>query len=112
MGDKMTGKNGNQKSSKSAVHKGSNRSTGRNKSLQTSKRINKSFHIKLKHVFGGISLLSLLAAFEVFSIPAASGIIELFVLTKFSAAEVWFGTAVLTGFSAVYLYLEEQENDI
>jgi hypothetical protein len=76
------------------------------------KKADRSFHIKLKHVLGGISLLSLLAAFEVFSIPAASGIIELFVLTKFSAAEVWFGTAVLTGFSAVYLYLEEQENDI
>ena len=39
----------------------------------TTKRWNKadsSFHIKLKHVLGGVSLLSLLAAFEVFSIPA------------------------------------------
>ena len=29
-----------------------------------------SFHIKLKHVLGGVSRLSLLAAFEVFFIPA------------------------------------------
>ena len=70
------------------------------------------FHLKLKHVLGGVSLLSLLAAFEVFSIPAASGIVELFVLTKSAAAEVWFGTAVLTGFAALYLHREEQENDI
>ena len=31
-----------------------------------------SFHIKLKHVLGSVSLLSLLAAFEGFSIPAGS----------------------------------------
>ena len=29
-------------------------------------RTNRSFHLKLKHALGGISLLSLLAAFEVF----------------------------------------------
>ena len=76
------------------------------------KKADRSFHIKLKHVLGGISLLSLLAAFEVFSIPAASGIIELFELTKLSAAEVWFGTAAFTGFAAVYLHREEQEKDL
>ena len=75
-------------------------------------RTNRSFHLKLKHVLGGVSLLSLPAAFEVFSIPAASGIIELFVLTKLSAAEVWFGTAAFTGFAAVYLHREEQEKDL
>ena len=73
---------------------------------------NQAFHMGLKHVLGGVSLLSLLAAFEVFSIPAASGIIELFILTKLPAAEVWFGTAALTGFAALYLHREEQENDI
>jgi hypothetical protein len=76
------------------------------------RRADAAFHLKLKHVLGGISLLSLLAAFEVFSIPAASGIIELFILTKLPAAEVWFGTAALTGFAALYLHREEQENDI
>ena len=76
------------------------------------RRADQVFHLKLKHVLGGVSLLSLLAAFEVFSIPAASGIVELFVLTKSAAAEVWFGTAVLTGFAALYLHREEQENDI
>ena len=76
------------------------------------RRADDAFHLKLKHVLGGVSLLSLLAAFEVFSIPAASGIIELFVLTKLSAAEVWFGTASLTGFAAVYLHREEQEKDL
>ena len=81
----------------------------------TTKRWNKadsSFHIKLKHVLGGVSLLSLLAAFEVFSIPAANGIIELYALTKLSAAEVWFGTASLTGFIAIYLHHDEEEKDI
>ena len=76
------------------------------------RRSNDAFHLKLKHVLGGVSLLSLLAAFEVFSIPAASGIIELFVLTKLSAAEVWFRTAAFTGFAAVYLHREEQEKDL
>ena len=71
----MTGNNRNQKSLKSAVQKGSNRSTG-NKILQTSRRIDKSFHLNLKHVLGGLSLLSLLAAFEVISRPAANCIID------------------------------------
>ena len=80
-----------------------------------SRKLNKaesSFHIKLKHVLGGVSLLSLLAAFEVFSIPASNGIIELYALTKLSAAEVWFGTASLTGFIAIYLHHDEEEKDI
>ena len=86
----------------------------RNKKTPAGKlrRADDAFHLKLKHVLGGLSFLSLLAAFEVFSIPAASGIIELFVLTKLSAAEVWFGTAALTGFAAVYLHHEEQEKDL
>lgn len=103
----MTGKKRNQKSSKSAVHKGSNRSTG-NKSLQTSRRIDKSFHIKLKHVLGGVSLLSLLAAFEVFSIPASNGIIDVFGLTKLMAGGVWFTAAVLSGGVAIVLDAEER----
>lgn len=81
----------------------------------TSRKLDKadsSFHIKLKHVLGGVSLLSLLAAFEVFSIPAANGIIELYALTKLSTAEVWFGTASLTGFIAIYLHHDEQKKDI
>ena len=75
-------------------------------------KVDSSFHIKLKHILGGVSLLSLLAAFEVFSIPAANGIIELYALTKLSAAEVWFGTASLTGFIAIYLHHDEEEKDI
>ncbi|MGC8673386.1 MAG: hypothetical protein ACP5TO_07825 [Thermoplasmata archaeon] len=31
-----------------------------------------SFHLKLKHLLAGVSFLSLFAAFEVFSIPAAN----------------------------------------
>lgn len=41
---------------------------------------NQAFH--LKHLLGGVSLLSQLAAFEVFSIPAAKGIIDLLEFTK------------------------------
>ena len=40
-------------------------------------RVDQVFHLKLMHVLGGVSLLSLLAAFEVFSIPASSGIIDI-----------------------------------
>ena len=103
----MTEKNRNQKSSKSAVHKGSKRSTG-NKSLQTSRRIDKSIHIKLKHVLGGISLLSLLASFEVFSIPAANGIIDLFSLSKGMAGFTWLFVASLSGGIAISLDAEEK----
>ncbi|MCL5786085.1 MAG: hypothetical protein M1151_05415 [Candidatus Thermoplasmatota archaeon] len=70
------------------------------------------FRLKLKHVLGGVSLVSLLAAFEVLSIPVASGIIDLYSLSSMSAAEVWFGTAFVTGFAAVYLHREEQESDL
>lgn len=76
------------------------------------RRTDQVFHLKLKHVLGGVSLLSPLAVFEVFSILAASEIIELFVPTKSSAAEIWFGTAVLTGFAELYLHREGQENYI
>ena len=65
------------------------------------------FHIELKHILGGISLISLLAAFEIFSIPAANGIIDLFILSKVSAAQVWIGTAFFTGLAALYLHGEE-----
>ena len=60
----------------------------------TTKKWNKadsSFHIKLKHVLGAVSLLSLLAAFEVFSIPAGSGIIDFLDLARISAALVFPG---------------------
>ena len=68
---------------------------------------NRSFHLKLKHVLGGLSLLSLLAAFEVFSIPAANGIIDLFQFSKFIAGVVWFSIAGLSGGAAVILHEEE-----
>ena len=61
-----------------------------------------------KHVLGGISLLSLLAAFEVFSIPAANGIINIFGLTKLFAGLVWIATAVLSGGLAIILDAEER----
>ncbi len=67
----------------------------------------KRFHLGLKHVLGGVSLLSLLAAFEVFSIPAGSGIIDLLGLTRISAAEVWFGIALSAGFMALILHKQE-----
>ena len=71
-------------------------------------KVDSSFHIKLKHVLGGVSLLSLLAAFEVFSIPAANGIINIFDLQKFISGMVWLGTALFSGGSAVVLH--EAEN--
>ena len=76
----------------------------------TTKKWNKadsSFHIKLKHVLGAVSLLSLLAAFEVFSIPAGSGIIDFLDLARISAALVWFGVAISAGFLALILHREE-----
>ena len=109
MADRKPGKN-KKLSGKQGMSKGGSRVRQHMNGNLT--RMDHSFHLKLKHVLGGLSLLSLLAAFEVFSIPAASGIIELFVLTKLSAAEVWFGTAALTGFAAVYLHREEQEKDL
>ena len=73
------------------------------------KKADRSFHIKLKHVLGGISLLSLLAAFEVFSIPAGSGIIDFLDLARISAALVWFGVAISAGFIALILHKEEMQ---
>ena len=76
------------------------------------RKVAEPFRLKLKHVLGGVSFVSLLAAFEVLSIPAANGIIDLYSLSSMSAAEVWFGTAFVTGFAAVYLHREEQESDL
>ena len=70
-------------------------------------KLDSAFHLKLKHVLGGVSLLSLLAAFEVFSIPAGSGIIDFLGLTRISAAEVWFGVALSAGFMALILHKQE-----
>ncbi len=78
------------------------------KSGMTRKKIAASFHIKIKHIFGGISLLSLLAAFEVFSIPAGSGIIDFFNLNKTSAALIWFGVSLSAGFAALILHKESE----
>ena len=68
-----------------------------------------SFHIKLKHVLGSVSLLSLLAAFEVFSIPAANGIIDLFYFNRTYAGALWVFMAALSGGVAFYLYGEEKK---
>ena len=71
------------------------------------KKADRSFHIKLKHVLGGISLLSLLATFEVFSIPAANGLINIFGFTKLIAGVTWIGVALFSGGVALYLHEEE-----
>ena len=83
------------------------RSSSSSKKGQNRRGISYNFHIRLKHVFGGVSLLSLLAAFEVFSIPAGSGIIDFLGLTRLSAAEVWFGIALSAGFMALILHKQE-----
>ena len=72
-------------------------------------KVDRSFHIKLKHVLGGVSLLSLLAAFEVFSIPAANGIIDLFYFNRTYAGALWVFMAALSGGAAFYLYGEEKK---
>ncbi len=61
------------------------------------------FIIRLKHILAGVSFISLLTAFEVMTIPVASGIIVLFSLTRGSAAEIWLRVSVFTGMSAYYL---------
>ena len=104
----MTGKPRNKKSSKPANQKGSNRST-ENKSRQKSSGIGKSFHIKLKHVLGGISLISLLASFEVFSIPAANCMIDLLSLSKGMAGFAWLFIATWTGGIAISLHGKEKD---
>ena len=80
-----------------------------NRTRKRKRRKSDDFHLKLKHVLGGLSLLSLLAAFEVFSIPAASGIIDLFGLTRLSAGGVWITTALLSGGAAIFLDAEEKD---
>lgn len=86
------------------------RSSSSSKKRQNRRGISYNFHIEVKHVLGGVSLLSLLAAFEVFSIPAANGIINLFGFTKGLAGWTWIGVAMLSGGIAVVLHKEE-END-
>ncbi|MGP6208008.1 hypothetical protein ACNF42_08290 [Cuniculiplasma sp. SKW3] len=71
------------------------------------RRVADSFHLRLKHVLGGVSLLSLLAAFEVFSIPAASGLIDIFGFTRLIAGVTWIGVALISGGVALYLHEEE-----
>ncbi len=76
-------------------------------------RTSYGFHVKLKHVLGSLSLLSLLAAFEVFSIPATNGKIDLFGFTKLMAGVIWIGVALFSGGVAIYLHEEEKgENNI
>ena len=47
---------------------------GRNPVYTSNHNIRQEFHLKIKHVLGGIWFLSLLAAFQVFSIPATAGL--------------------------------------
>ena len=90
--------------------RGSNSNKKGSKKGRGNKSVSYNFHIEVKHVLGGVSLLSLLAAFEVFSIPAANGIINLFGFTKGLAGWTWIGVAMLSGGIAVVLHKEE-END-
>ena len=86
------------------------RSSSSSKKGQNRRGISYNFHIKLKHVLGGVSLLSLLAAFEVFSIPAANGIIDLFGFTEGLAGWTWIFIASASGGSAMILHsLEEKD---
>ena len=70
-------------------------------------RVDQTFHLKLTHVLGGVSLLSLLAAFEVFSIPASSGIINILKLGSTVAGIVWLSVAAFSGGVAIVLHEEE-----
>ncbi|MGP6220911.1 hypothetical protein [Caldiplasma sukawensis] len=74
---------------------------------RTKKKMAASFHLRLKHILGGVSLLSLLAAFEVFSIPAASRLIDIFGFTRLIAGVTWIGVALFSGGVALYLHEEE-----
>ncbi|MGC9294928.1 MAG: hypothetical protein ACP5E8_06600 [Thermoplasmata archaeon] len=67
-----------------------------------------SFHLKLKHLLAGVSFLSLFAAFEVFSIPAANGIILLLNMNRIEAGEVWIAVALVSGGIAIVLHKEEK----
>lgn len=71
-------------------------------------RISYGFHLKLKHVLGGVTLLSLLAAFEVFSIPAANGIIDLMAPSRAIAGLTWFLVAIISGGAAIVLYEDDE----
>jgi len=64
----------------------------------------------LNHILAGVSFISLLTAFEVMTIPVASGIIVLFSLTSISTSEIWFGASLLTGTIAYYLDRNEKDN--
>jgi hypothetical protein len=69
----------------------------------------KRFHLKLKHLLAGVSFISLFTAFEVMSVPVASGMIVLFTLTRSGAAAVWFLTALFTGSFAYELHHREEK---
>ena len=93
--------------------KGNGKAIGSQKSTtKTAKapfmRTREEFHLKLKHVLGGISFLSVLAAFEVFSIPASNGIIDLLGLTNFMAGMTWMFVATLSGGAAIVLHRKEE----
>ena len=84
-------------------------STGKRNGIRRSynTRIAEPFRIKLKHVLAGITFLGLLAAFEVFSIPASNGIIDLLGLTNFMAGMTWTFVAFFSGGAAIVLHEEE-----
>ena len=105
----MAAKSSGKRSYKSAMERRPRKNMGK-KSLRTFGKLDKSFQVKLKHVLGGVSLLSLLAAFEVFSIPAANGIIDLFGFSTGMAGWTWTGVAMISGGFAIVLHREE-END-
>ena len=71
-------------------------------------RIAEPFRIKLKHVLSGVTFVSLLAAFEVFSIPASNGIIDLLGLTNFMAGMTWMFVAFFSGGAAIVLHRKEE----
>ena len=84
------------------------RSSSSSRKGQNRRGISYNFHVRLKHVLGGISLLSLLAAFEIFSIPAANGIIDLLYLSGMSAGTLWIAVALISGSIAIILDAEEK----
>ena len=58
-------------------------------------------------MLGDCYLLSILAAFEVFSIPAANGLINIFGFRRLIAGVTWIGVALFSGGVALYLHEEE-----
>lgn len=97
--------NNTQKNSKAKPGTSTGKRNGIRRSYET--RIAEPFRLKLKHVLAGFTFLSLLAAFEVFSIPASNGIIDLLGLTNFMAGMTWMFVAVLSGGAAIVLHEEE-----